>query len=144
LHSDCTPIDPTFAKLFEKRMNIEVGHSFPRAVRLGTTPQYGVLLTSLGDRARLDASLAILDRCCARLGADVVVAVARGPEEIDDLVKLYPGMRFVTARNDATVAELRELGMQHVSGDIVLLQHEDTVTTTWADELEQRMRSLHA
>jgi hypothetical protein len=125
-------------------MSTEVSHNFPRAVRLGTTPQYSVLLISHGAPTRLYPALSILDRCCARFGADIAVAAALPADEVQELSRLYPGVRFIVAPESATSAELRMLGMQHVSGDIVVLQHDDAVTPAWADELKQRIRSLDA
>jgi len=92
-----------------------------RGPRLGEAPTISVVVASYRDRHSLDACLdALIPQC--RLGeAEVVVARAAAPGQLQELTRAYPTVRFVAAPCDATIPELRAAGMAEAEGDIVAL-----------------------
>src|SRR5438034_11460368 len=74
-----------------------------RGPRLGEAPTISVVVASYRDRHSLEACLdALIPQC--RLGeAEVVVARAAAPGQLQELTRAYPTVRFVAAPCDATI-----------------------------------------
>lgn len=76
----------------------------------------------------LDYYLRALVPQCNRYGAETVVArIWRSATEQADLETAYPTVRFVTASELSTVAQLRAAGMQKARGDIVAFTDDRSV-----------------
>ncbi|MBC7789139.1 MAG: hypothetical protein H7Z74_04255 [Anaerolineae bacterium] len=91
-----------------------------RAPRRGGKPTLTVVIASSEDDSRLDLCLAaILPQSTLYNGELIVVRSASSPE-VRVLETLYPTARFVLAPTDASLPELRSLGMSEANGDIVV------------------------
>lgn len=111
------------------------GHS-TREVRIGDKPTISVLLTSTGQRSRLESCLEQLLPVCADLDAELVVVRAYNDQELAEMRAAFPGVRFTAAPAGSTVPELRAIGMAGADGDIVVLGDDASMTTT---ELVERL-----
>lgn len=98
-----------------------------RGVRLAETPTVTVVVASRRERALLDACLASLRPQCREHGAGIVVARAGTPQEVAELGRAYPDVRFVAAPGDATIPQLRGQGLAEADGDIVALTEDHCV-----------------
>jgi hypothetical protein len=61
------------------------------------------------------------------MSIEIVVARACPASEIGVLTKLYPAVSFVAAPPEATIPELRTLGMGHATGDVVALTDDHAI-----------------
>jgi hypothetical protein len=94
-----------------------------RTPRRGRTPTLSVVLIWRGERESLERCLTSLLPPCARVGAEVVVV--RAAAALGDATSVAAtGARFVHAPHDASVRQLRGLGMAEATGDIVALADE--------------------
>jgi hypothetical protein len=75
---------------------------------------------------------------CQRLGAELLVARAGTPQETSGLAKTYPSVRFVNAPVDASIPQLRAIGMAQASGDVVALTEDHCIADeNWVEALTQ-------
>lgn len=97
-----------------------------------------VVVASNRDKALLQACLGSLLGQCQRLGAELLVARAGAPAEVSALAKIYPSVRFVTAAVDASIPQLRAIGMAQASGDVVALTEDHCIADeNWVEALTQ-------
>ena len=109
-----------------------------RGPRRGSTPTISVVIASNRERHLLQACLASLTDQCARMRAEIVVARAATPPDAATLSKVYPGISFLDAPADASIPELRALGMASATGDIVALTEDHCVADErWLETLTQ-------
>jgi hypothetical protein len=99
------------------------------------------VIASNRDKALLHACLGSLLGQCQRLSAELLVARAAAASDVASLAKTYPSVRFVTAPTDASIPQLRAIGMAQASGDVVALTEDHCI----ADEnwVEALMQSAH-
>jgi GT2 family glycosyltransferase len=94
------------------------------------------VVASNRERALLQACLGSLLGQCQRLGAELLVARASSPPDIAALAKTFPSVRFLAAAPDATIPELRALGMARASGDVVALTEDHCIADeNWVEAL---------
>ena len=98
-----------------------------RSARRADRPSVSVVVASNRERALLDACLSSLLPQCARQGAELIVARAASPNEVAALARAMPQVRFVAAPRDATIPQLRGIGMNEAAGDIVALTEDHCV-----------------
>jgi hypothetical protein len=98
-----------------------------RTPRRTDRPTVSVVVASNRERALLDACLASLLPQCARQGAELIVTRAASPNEVGALARAMPQVRFVAAPRDATIPQLRGIGMAEATGDIVALTEDHCV-----------------
>jgi GT2 family glycosyltransferase len=112
-----------------------------RSARRGTGPTVSVVIASNRDKALLHACLGSLLGQCQRMSAELLVARAATASDVAGLAKTYPSVRFVTAPTDASIPQLRAIGMAQASGDVVALTEDHCI----ADEnwVEALMQSAH-
>jgi GT2 family glycosyltransferase len=107
-----------------------------RGVRLAETPTVTVVVASCRDRSLLAACLASLLPQCREHQAAIVVARADTPEGVAQLEREYPGVRFVPVSPNATIPQLRGLGLAQADGDIVALTEDHCVAAPdWIAQL---------
>jgi hypothetical protein len=87
---------------------------------MDTTPRVSIVVTWRRDLEEL------ADMLNARLphrdpGDSVDFIVVTLEPLPDETHQTYPALRFITAEPDASIEEMRVLGMRHAFGDIVLL-----------------------
>jgi glycosyltransferase involved in cell wall biosynthesis len=75
----------------------------------------------------LRACLASLVPQCRAHGADLIVVRTGSPTELAQLEHEWPTARFIAAPPDASIPELRGLGLQAASGDFVALTEDHCV-----------------
>jgi GT2 family glycosyltransferase len=99
------------------------------------------VIASNRDKALLQACLGSLLGQCQRMSAELLVARAATASDVAGLAKTYPSVRFVTAPADASIPQLRAIGMAQASGDVVALTEDHCI----ADEnwVEALMQSAH-
>ncbi|MGI8497105.1 MAG: glycosyltransferase family 2 protein [Gemmatimonadaceae bacterium] len=90
-------------------------------------PTLSVVVASNRDRSLLDACLASLRGQCVRAGAELIVARAGLEHEAAALRRVFPGVRFIAAPADASIPQLRGIGMAEAAGDIVALTEDHCV-----------------
>ena len=120
--------------------SLETPAQHDRGPRRGLIPTISVVVASCRDRKLLHACLDSLLGQCDRLNAELVVARANGAQDVDSLARHFPTARFVEAPANASIPELRALGMSAATGDIVALTEDHCV----ADEYWLETISQHA
>jgi GT2 family glycosyltransferase len=101
-----------------------------------------VVIASNRDRALLQACLGSLLGQCQRLSAELLVARAGAAAELTSLSKTYPAVRFVPAPADASIPQLRAIGMAQASGDVVALTEDHCIADeNWVESLTQSANS---
>jgi Glycosyl transferase family 2 len=102
-------------------------------------PEFSVIIASwLGKDATSRCLASLLPQCA---GSEVVVATNRPVEVAAALEKRHPDVRFLSGRRDASVFELRSLGVRQARGKIIaLLEDHTTVGPRWVESL----RAAHA
>jgi GT2 family glycosyltransferase len=109
-----------------------------RGTRRGSAPNVSVVVASNRDKTLLHACLGSLLGQCQRLKAELVVARAGVSSEVSALGKTYPSVRFIAAPADATIPQLRAIGMGQASGDIVALTEDHCIADeNWVEALTQ-------
>src|SRR5690348_16214454 len=103
------------------RLDNQVAPSVKRGPRRGSAPTVSVVVASNRDKALLQACLGSLLGQCQRLNAELLVARAGTSSDVASLGKTYPSVRFLAASVDASIPQLRALGMAQASGDVVAL-----------------------
>ncbi len=113
-----------------------------RGPRRGSAPTVSVVVASNRDKALLQACLGSLLGQCQRLKAELLVARAGTPAEASALGKTYPSVRFVAAPADASIPQLRAIGMAQASGDVVALTEDHCIADeNWVETLTQSANS---
>jgi GT2 family glycosyltransferase len=96
------------------------------------------VVASNRDKALLHACLGSLLGQCQRLNAELLVARAGTPSEVAAIGKSYPSVRFIAASHDASIPQLRALGMAQASGDVVALTEDHCIADeNWVEALTQ-------
>jgi GT2 family glycosyltransferase len=98
-----------------------------RTPRRSDKPTLSVVVASNRERALLDACLSSLLPQCAQQGAELIVARASSPNEVGALARAMPQVRFIAAPRDATIPQLRGIGMAEATGDIVALTEDHCI-----------------
>ena len=107
-----------------------------RGPRRGSAPAVSVVVASNRDKALLSACLGSLLGQCHRLSAELLVARAGSPSEVASLAKSYPSVRFVASPPDASIPQLRAIGMAKASGDVVALTEDHCIAdANWVETL---------
>ena len=117
----------------DEHRNLPPGH---RGIRLAELPTSSVVVASVRDRASLEAMLSRLVPGCARREIEVVVARSCDADEYHALETAFPRVLFMPAPDNASVRQLRAIGLSAADGDIVTLVDDAlAVTDTWIAEL---------
>jgi hypothetical protein len=101
-------------------------------------PTLSVIVASRLDRSDLEACLEALLPSCASVGAEVVVVRTGTSSEVTSLARVHGAARFVQAPHDATMRQLRGIGMAEATGDIVAITDEMGATPHWIGLLLRR------
>ncbi|MEP6690218.1 MAG: glycosyltransferase [Gemmatimonadaceae bacterium] len=95
--------------------------SAPHAPPRVAAPSLSVVVASNRDRSLLEACLASLVDQCRRENAELIVARSGLTPDATALRRAFPSVLFVNAPDDASIPQLRGIGMTEASGDIVAL-----------------------
>ena len=107
-----------------------------RGARRGSGPTVSVVVASNRDKSLLQACLGSLLAQCQRLNAELLVARAGASSEVSALGKTYPSVRFIAAPAEATIPQLRAIGMGQAAGDIVALTEDHCIADeNWVEAL---------
>src|SRR4051794_9037048 len=118
------------------RLDSDVARSLGRGPRRGSAPTVSVVVASNRDKALLHACLGSLLGQCQRMNAELLVARAGAPSDVAPLAKSYPSVRFVNAPVDASIPQLRAIGMAQASGDVVALTEDHCIADeNWVEAL---------
>jgi GT2 family glycosyltransferase len=121
--------------------NVGIGHG--RAPRLGTAPTVSVVVASNRDKSLLHACLGSLVPQCQRLNAELLVARAGASADVNAISKSYPAVRFIAAPVEASIPQLRAIGMAAAAGDVVALTEDHCVAhENWVETLAQSANSV--
>lgn len=90
-------------------------------------PTLSVVLLSQGDRSALERALAAVAARCRRMEAEIIVVRPSTEDELATLGAAYPSVTFLGAPNGMGSTQMRELGMNRATGDIVSLRMDGTV-----------------
>ena len=124
------------------RLDSDVARSLGRGPKRGSNPTVSVVVASNRDKTLLHACLGSLLGQCQRLNAELLVARAGSAPDVAALAKTYPGVRFVTAPAEASIPQLRAVGMAQASGDVVALTEDHCVAdANWVEALTQSANS---
>jgi len=124
------------------RLDNQVAPSVKRGPRRGSAPTVSVVVASNRDKALLQACLGSLLGQCQRLNAELLVARAGTSSDVASLGKTYPSVRFLAASVDASIPQLRALGMAQASGDVVALTEDHCLADeNWVEALTQTANS---
>lgn len=102
-----------------------------RAIRVADGPTMSVVVISERDQVELRACLDTLVPECAQYEAQLIVIRAAPAEEIRELRRAYPSVRFTAAPSPTAGSDLRALGMKAADGDIVLFQPDLPLEGNW-------------
>ena len=118
------------------RVDSQTSPSVRRGARRGSAPTVSVVVASNRDKSLLHACLGSLLSQCQRLNAELVVARAGTSSDLSALGKTYPSVRFISASPDATIPQLRAIGMAQASGDVVALTEDHCIADeNWVEAL---------
>src|SRR6476620_10971664 len=109
------------------RLDSDVAPSIRRGPKRGSGPTVSVVVASNRDKTLLQACLGSLLGQCQRLNAELLVARAGTASDVAALGKTYPSVRFVTAPADASIPQLRAMGMAQAAGDVVALTEDHCI-----------------
>jgi len=124
------------------RLDNEIASAVRRGPRRGNAPTVSVVVASNRDKALLHACLGSLLAQCQRLNAELLVARAGTPADVATLAKTYASVRFVTAAADASIPQLRAIGMAQASGDVVALTEDHCIAdANWVEALTHSAHS---
>ena len=124
-------------------MRPEVKHPSPsRVARTSRGPTISVVIASHQARAVLDRYLGVLVTQSGEVGAEVVVV--RGGAVPPTIVTRTSAsnVKFIPAAPDASVAEMRALGVHAAAGDIILFA--DLETAAADPDFAVRLRAMSA
>jgi hypothetical protein len=100
------------------------------------------VIVACGGDDSLTQCLARLDDSCRSIEAEVVVVHQDDDSTASILARSYPDARFVAAPADLSTAELRALGMNECSGDIVAITRDcDERGPDWLEIFMRRART---
>ena len=118
------------------RLDSDVAPSIRRGPKRGSGPTVSVVVASNRDKTLLQACLGSLLGQCQRLNAELLVARAGTASDVAALGKTYPSVRFVTAPADASIPQLRAMGMAQAAGDVVALTEDHCIAdANWVEAL---------
>jgi len=92
------------------------------AHRAAHCPKLSVVLLSDGDRTELERALEAIAGRCRRLEAEIIVVRAQLLDDVASLTAAYPCVVFLDAPQGTSNAQMRDIGMNYASGDIVALR----------------------
>jgi GT2 family glycosyltransferase len=122
------------------RVNADVSPA-RRGPKRGSAPTVSVVIASNRDKTLLHACIGSLLGQCQRLNAELLVARAGSSADVAALGKSYPSVRFVAAPADASIPQLRALGMGQAAGDVVALTEDHCIADeNWVEALLQSAR----
>ncbi|HXF95970.1 MAG TPA: hypothetical protein VNI61_07685 [Gemmatimonadales bacterium] len=87
-------------------------------------PSLSVVLVSRQDAAGMSAAVERLRAACREMQVELVVVRALRPGELARVPPGADGVRLIAAPPEASVADLRRLGMTEAAGDIVAFTEE--------------------
>ena len=120
------------------RLDPDITPSLRRGPRRGSSPTISVVVASNRDKALLNACLGSLLGQCQRMNAELLVARAGTAADVSSLGKTYPSVRFVAAPPDASIPQLRAIGMAQAAGDVVALTEDHCIADDhWVETLTQ-------
>ena len=102
----------------DDQRNLPPGH---RGLRLGSTPTTTLVIASTRERGVLERLLGLVLPACEERKMEVVVARACPVDEYRALSAAWPAVLFMPAQDNATVRQLRAVGLSAADGDIVTL-----------------------
>ena len=118
------------------RLDKDMPAPVKRGPRRGSVPTVSVVVASNRDRSLLQSCLGSLLGQCQRMNAELVVARAGTAHDVASLAKGYPGVRFVAAPPDASIPQLRAIGMAQAQGDVVALTEDHCIADeNWVEAL---------
>ena len=88
-------------------------------------PEISIVVVSTRSRSVLTAFLSALVSPCLTAGVELLVVRAAPATELAEWRRIMPTVRWVAAPADATVAELRAIGMAESTGDVVRIAEDD-------------------
>jgi len=107
------------------------------------TPHLSVVVASNGPTTSLEHCLRSLLEQSGRTRAELIVARAQRLHEIETLVHAHPSVRFVEAPRDATIPDLRAVGMRESTGDVVIVMDDSSVPDPrWLEEVSVGVDNL--
>jgi glycosyltransferase involved in cell wall biosynthesis len=107
------------------------------------TPHLSVVVSSNGSMATLDACLRSLQEQAERTRAEMIVARAGEGQDLGDLERAYPNVRFVSAGQVDRATDLRALGMREVTGDVVVVMDDSSLPgARWLEEVSLGVDNL--
>lgn len=125
----------------DERVNETRNPPGARRVRLGSAPSVSVVVASSGPRERLEALLAEVEALCGEIGAEIVVARAAAPAELEALRAAHPRVHFVGMAEGEPIGALRTAGLDAAGGDVVrILEDGCPPAPGWIDPLAAALR----
>jgi len=103
----------------------------PRAIRVADAPTLSVVMVSEAGRSQLRACLESLLPACNKAEAQLVVIRAAEAEDIWELRRAFPAVRFATAPAGSDHQDMKAIGIKAADGDIVLFQPETPLDGPW-------------
>lgn len=109
-------------------LKLETNESFAAPSRRAAhCASLSVILLSAGDRANLERALSAITGRCRRLEAEIIVVRVDLDDDLHTLNAAYPSITFVSAPQDCSTVDMREIGMEYAVGDIIALRNDDVV-----------------
>jgi len=115
------------------------GHRATRIPRRGALPLVSLVIVGRGDWQLAHSRVASIVDECVRLRVEIVLARPAASPDADMLARTFPAATVVEAAPDASLGELRAVGMREVSGDVVVfLNDSDALDTAWLAALTRQ------
>ncbi len=106
-------------------------------------PTLSVILLSTGDRMTLERALEAIAGRCRRLDAEIVVVRSNLSTDASTLSAAYPCVEFLDVAVGTSGADMREVGTNYASGDIISLRVDVAVGDGgWLDAFDSTVGSL--
>lgn len=107
-------------------------------------PRESVILALTESWTTVDTRVSTVWPACRRRGTELVVACVASAAQVAAAGTRYPGVRFVAAAPGATSVQLRRLGLEVATGDIVTMvdSRVDSVRRLLPFEHDLRMESV--
>ena len=98
-----------------------------------------VVIAGNGDWQLVYNRVATIVDECVRLRVEIILARPAASPDADMLARTFPAATIVEAPPDASIGQLRAVGMREVAGDIVVfLNDSDTLDTAWLAALARQ------
>ena len=115
------------------------GHRATRVPRRGALPLVSVVIAGIGDWQLVHNRVASIIDECVRLRVEIILARPAASPDADMLARTFPAATVVEAAPDASLGELRAVGMREVAGDVVVfLNDSDTLDSAWLAALTRQ------